>query len=82
MFQFYKAGHANATDPFEVGHVIHDAITSPAPKLRYAVSWGAAEIIAGRRAMSDEAWVAIGAHDDDDYYAAFESAFGLDIAHV
>ena len=31
--------------------------------------------------MSDEEWVALGAaDDDDDYYAAFESAFGLDIA--
>jgi NAD(P)-dependent dehydrogenase (short-subunit alcohol dehydrogenase family) len=83
MFQFYKAGHAQATDPFDVGHVIHDAITSDTPKLRYAVSWGASEIIAGRQAMTDEAWVALGAsHDDDEYYAAFESAFGLDIAHV
>ncbi len=33
------------------------------------------------QAMTDEAWVALGEHvDDADYYAAFQSAFGLDIA--
>ncbi|HEX2784339.1 MAG TPA: SDR family oxidoreductase [Ilumatobacteraceae bacterium] len=83
LFQFYAAGHAHATDPFEVGRVIHDAITSDSPMLRYAVSWGAPEIVAGRKLLSDEAWVALGAPvDDADYFSAFESAFGLDIAHL
>ncbi len=83
LFQFYAAGHAHATDPFEVGRVIHEAITSDAPTLRYAVSWGAPEIVAGRKMMTDEAWVALGALvDDADYFDAFESAFGLDIAHL
>ena len=40
MFQFYAAGIANATDPFEVAEVIHEAITTDTPKLRYAMSWG------------------------------------------
>ena len=81
MFQFYAAGHGHATDPFEVGRVIHDAITTDTPKLRYPVSWGGPEIVAGRAKMSDEAWVALGAAlDDAEYYRAFESAFGLDIA--
>ncbi|MGZ4761804.1 MAG: SDR family NAD(P)-dependent oxidoreductase, partial [Ilumatobacteraceae bacterium] len=83
MFQFYAAGHAHATDPFEVGRLIHHAITTEKPMLRYAVSWAGAEIIAGRKAMSDETWVALGEPADDaDYYAAFESAFGLDIANI
>ncbi len=81
MFQFYAAGHAQATDPFEVGRLIHHAVTTDAPTLRYAVSWAGPEIVAGRAKMSDEAWVARGALvDDADYYRAFESAFGLDIA--
>ena len=81
MFQFYAAGHASATDPVEVGKLIHHAITTDQPQLRYAVSWAGSEIIAGRQAMYDEAWVALGAPADDaDYYAAFASAFGLDIA--
>jgi NAD(P)-dependent dehydrogenase (short-subunit alcohol dehydrogenase family) len=81
LFQFYATGHGHATDPFEVAHLIHHAITTDSPKLRYSVSWGGPEFIAGREKMSDEEWVALGAHvDDADYYAAFESAFGLDIA--
>jgi NAD(P)-dependent dehydrogenase (short-subunit alcohol dehydrogenase family) len=81
MFQFYAAGHGHATDPVEVGRVIHHAITTDTPKLRYPVSWGGPEIVDGRANMSDEAWVALGASlDDAEYYGAFAAAFGLDIA--
>jgi NAD(P)-dependent dehydrogenase (short-subunit alcohol dehydrogenase family) len=81
MFQFYATGHAHATDPFEVARLIEHAITTDTPQLRYAVSWAGPEIIAGRQAMTDEAWTALGAHSNDaDYYAAFKSAFNLDIA--
>ena len=80
LFQFYAAGYAQATDPFEVAHLIEHAVTTDTPQLRYPVSWGGPEIVAGRAAMSDEAWVAMGAcATDDDYFAAFGSAFGLDI---
>ena len=81
MFQFYATGYAHATDPFEVGRLVHHAVTTDQPQLRYAVSWGADEIIAGRSALSDGDWVALGAIDDDAaYYDAFKSAFGLDLA--
>jgi NAD(P)-dependent dehydrogenase (short-subunit alcohol dehydrogenase family) len=80
MFQMYAAGIANATDPFEVAEVIHHAIHTDQPKLRYPVSWGSAEIIAGRTAISDEQWVEIGAIADDAEYAArFSEVFGVDI---
>lgn len=80
MFQMYAAGLANATDPFEVGKVVHHAITTDQPQLRYAVSWGAKELIAGRAAMTDEDWVALGnIEDDTDYARAFADRFGLDI---
>ncbi|MGD9754574.1 MAG: SDR family oxidoreductase [Acidimicrobiia bacterium] len=80
LFQFYKAGIASATDPFEVAQVIHHAITTDEPKLRYTVSWGGPEIDAGRRAMTDEEWVALGLPlDDDEYYDRFSTAFGVDI---
>ncbi len=83
LFQFYAAGHAHATDPFEVARLIHHAVTTDTPQLRYAVSWGGPEVISGRQAMTDEAWVALGEIvDDAEYYAAFQSAFGLDIAHI
>ncbi len=80
MFQMYAAGLSNATDPFEVGKIIHHAITTDQPKLRYPVSWGGRELVEGRAAMTDEQWVALGAiADDDDYYAAFADKFGLQI---
>jgi NAD(P)-dependent dehydrogenase (short-subunit alcohol dehydrogenase family) len=81
LFQFYATGYLQATDPFEVARLIHHAITTDTPKLRYAVSWAGPEFIAARQTMTDEEWVALGAQvDDADYYTAFQSAFGLDIA--
>lgn len=82
MMQMYAAGIPNATDPFEVADVIHHAVTTDAPRLRYRTSWGGEEIAGGRSRISDEEWVAMGAvdpSDDEGYYARFEQAFGLDI---
>jgi hypothetical protein len=60
--------------------VIHDAVTTDRPRLRYAVSWGGRELIDGRAAMSDADWVRLGAWvDDDDYYDDFATRFGLDL---
>lgn len=81
MFQMYAAGIAQATDPFEVAAIIQHAIETDDPKLRYSVSWGGPEIVAGRAALSDEDWVALGlAADDDEYIAGFREAFGVDIS--
>lgn len=80
MFQMYAAGIGNATDPFEVGKIVHHAITTDQPQLRYAISWGAKELIDGRAAMTDEDWVALGNIDDDtEYSQAFGDRFGLQI---
>ncbi|HAP76852.1 MAG TPA: oxidoreductase [Acidimicrobiaceae bacterium] len=87
MFQMYAAGLAHATDPFEVGRVVHHAVTTAEPQLRYAVSWGAADIIGGRAQMTDEQWVAMGQHPDspegdEAYYDDFQRHFGLDLRNV
>ena len=80
MFQFFAAGHAHTTDPFDVGKVVHHAITTDAPVLRYPVSWGGPEILSRRPDITDEQWIALGAiADDDAYYRAFSDTFGLDI---
>ena len=80
MFQMYADGYPHATDPFEVGKVVHHAIHTNTPTLRYAVSRGGAETIAGRSKITDEQWVALGAiEDDDDYYRAYSDTFGIDI---
>jgi len=81
LFQFYAAGVAKATDPFEVGRLIHHAVTTDQPQLRYPCSWGGVELVEGRERLSDAEWVALGLPDDDaEYYANFEDAFGLEIA--
>jgi NAD(P)-dependent dehydrogenase (short-subunit alcohol dehydrogenase family) len=83
MFQMYATGIPHATDPFEVAEVIHHAVTTDEPRLRYVTSWGAAELIQGRDRMTDADWVALGAAPDDAaYYARFEELFGLDIRPV
>ncbi len=80
LFQFYAAGNAHATDPFEVARVIEHAITTDAPELRYACSWGGPEIAERRKSLPDNQWVDImRATDDDDYNDRFEAAFGVDI---
>jgi NAD(P)-dependent dehydrogenase (short-subunit alcohol dehydrogenase family) len=80
MFQMYAAGARHATDASEVAAVIRHAIETAEPRLRYQVSWGGRDLVEGRRALSDEDWVALGRTDTlPDYIAAFEAAFGLDL---
>jgi NAD(P)-dependent dehydrogenase (short-subunit alcohol dehydrogenase family) len=80
LFDFYAAGTAQSTDPFEVAALIHEATKTDQPRLRYPVSWGGPEIIAARQRVSDEDWVQLGAIDDDaEYNKRFEELFGVDI---
>ncbi|MGB0114706.1 MAG: SDR family oxidoreductase [Ilumatobacteraceae bacterium] len=80
MFQFYATGMTNATDPFEVADVIHHAITTEEPQLRYAVSWAAAEMAPLHDRIADADWVGLGAVEDDaEYYERFNAMFGLDL---
>jgi len=80
LFDFYAAGLANATDPFEEAALIHHAVTTDEPKLRYACSWGGAEIVDARPTITDDDWVALGSIDDDaEYRAAFQRLFTVDI---
>ena len=80
MFDFYAAGIPKATDPFEVGAVVYEAITTEDPRLRYPCSWGGPEVLEGRRAMTDEEWVDLGRIADTiEYRERFKAAFGVDI---
>jgi hypothetical protein len=81
MFQFYAAGMIRATDPFEVGAVVLEAIRTTEPKLRYPVSWGGPELLGSRSNVTDAEWVALGAiADDAEYIAEFRRLFGVDIS--
>jgi NAD(P)-dependent dehydrogenase (short-subunit alcohol dehydrogenase family) len=82
MFAFYAAGITNATPAEEVGAVIHHAITTDTPQLRYACSWAGPEIVAGRAKQSDSEWVAMAASENDsDYFNAFKTAYGVDLSN-
>jgi NAD(P)-dependent dehydrogenase (short-subunit alcohol dehydrogenase family) len=80
LFAFYAEGIAKATPAEEAAATILEAITTHEPRLRWRCSWGADELIRARESMTDEEWVALGQHDDDNaYYDEFEQRFGLDI---
>lgn len=80
MLQFYSTGIEHATEPTDVARVIHHAITTDTPQLRYVVGWGAEELTKGRHDISDEDWVAFGAIEDDaEYFDRFKSYFGIDV---
>ena len=80
MLQMYAAGYHHATDASEVAAVIRHAIETDEPRLRYQVSWGGPEIVNGRRAMSDEDWVALGTIPTlEGYIEGFQAAFGVDL---
>jgi NAD(P)-dependent dehydrogenase (short-subunit alcohol dehydrogenase family) len=82
MFAFYAAGITNATPAEEVGALIHHAITTETPQLRYACSWAGPEIVAGRAAQSDKDWVAMAASENDsDYFDAFKTAYGVGLSN-
>jgi NAD(P)-dependent dehydrogenase (short-subunit alcohol dehydrogenase family) len=82
MFAFYAAGITNATPAEEVGALIHHAITTDAPQLRYACSWAGPEIVAGRAKQSDGDWVTMAASEhDSDYFDAFQTAYGVGLSN-
>jgi NAD(P)-dependent dehydrogenase (short-subunit alcohol dehydrogenase family) len=80
MFRFYEVGHLHASPAEEVAHVIHDAIVTESPRLRYLCSWGGTSIVEGRDAMSDEAWMRLAIADDDrEYFETFREHFDIDL---
>ena len=81
MFAFYAAGITNATPAEDVGVLIHHAITTDSPQLRYACSWAGPEIVTGRAQQTDAEWVLMAVSvDDSDYFNAFKSAYGVDLS--
>ncbi len=80
MFQFYAAGIANSTDPFDVARVIEEAITTDEPKLRHPVSWGGEEMASRHDRIADADWLELGRIEDDDVYTErFREILGVDI---
>ncbi len=83
LFGFYEKGLQTPGRPDEVAEVIHAAATDDPPKFRYTCGWGGEELSSGRAKISDQDWIALGAIEDDDAYAArFSELFGLDITRT
>ena len=66
--------------PEDVAQVIHQAIETDTPKLRYLVGEDAFKWMVGRQTLTDEAWVELGNKMDLDAYVAFyRDVFGMEI---
>jgi NAD(P)-dependent dehydrogenase (short-subunit alcohol dehydrogenase family) len=77
--RFYRTGIPQATAPEEIAATIHAALTADRPRLRWPQGWGAGAV-ARRAAKADDDFVALGALEDDAYYAALRDALGIDLA--
>jgi NAD(P)-dependent dehydrogenase (short-subunit alcohol dehydrogenase family) len=64
--------------PSLVAEKILEIALGDTAQLRHPVGPDAEPFLGWRRAMSDEAWVALGALDDDAWYARIEADFGMD----
>jgi NAD(P)-dependent dehydrogenase (short-subunit alcohol dehydrogenase family) len=81
LLQFYMTALQSASPAEDVARTIYEAIHTTKPRLRYQCSWGAAELIEGRAAMTDEAWTEMNRDvTDEEYFERFRTNFGLDIA--
>jgi len=78
MAAMFRSALQHPTAPSLVADSILAIATGDSSQFRHAVGPDAAPFIAWRQAMSDEAWVAWGALDDDAWYAAVEADFGMD----
>ena len=68
LLLFYQMQMKMPSQPIDVAHVIHEAATTDHPKLRYPVGKDAELLIAGRKRLTDEDYVATGRDMPDDQY--------------
>ncbi len=60
LLLFYQMQMKTPSRPGDVARVIHEAVTAKEPKLRYLVGDDAERLVAGRRKLTDEEYVATG----------------------
>jgi NAD(P)-dependent dehydrogenase (short-subunit alcohol dehydrogenase family) len=60
LLLFYQMQMKTASQPADVARVIHEAVTAKDAKLRYLVGDDAERLVAGRRRLTDEEYVATG----------------------
>jgi len=79
MARYFAARLRNGTDPTVVAEKIQSIIESGTWILRHPVGPGAEASIEGRRATTDEDYIALQAADDDTWYSVMEERTGLPI---
>jgi hypothetical protein len=79
LLLFYQMQMKTPSQPIDIARVIHEAVTTDTPKLRYLVGKDAALLIAGRHRLTDEDYVATG-HDmpDDQYLELMRHRYGFE----
>jgi NAD(P)-dependent dehydrogenase (short-subunit alcohol dehydrogenase family) len=78
--KMYASLLREAGDPADVARVIHHAITTDDPRLRYVVGKDAEAMVSGREAASDEEYLELGQElSDEACDAAYKRIFGLSI---
>jgi NAD(P)-dependent dehydrogenase (short-subunit alcohol dehydrogenase family) len=79
LLGFYQKQSAVAAQPADVAAVIHEAVTTATPKLRWLVGEDAKRLAAGRRRLTDEEYVASAAPMPlDQYLDQMRRTYGLD----
>jgi NAD(P)-dependent dehydrogenase (short-subunit alcohol dehydrogenase family) len=79
LLLFYKVQMKFASQPEDVARVIHEAVITDNPTLRYPVGRDAELLIAGRKATTDEDYVATGeAMTDDEYLDLMRRRYGFE----
>jgi NAD(P)-dependent dehydrogenase (short-subunit alcohol dehydrogenase family) len=75
----YRTVTKAASQPEDVARVIHEAVTTKTPRLRYLVGEDARRVIAGRLRTTDEDHVAAGQDmSDGDYVELLRRRYGFD----
>jgi NAD(P)-dependent dehydrogenase (short-subunit alcohol dehydrogenase family) len=68
LLLFYQMQMKAPSQPLDVARVIHEAVTAKEPQLRYLVGDDARRLVAGRRRLTDEEYVATGRPMSDAEY--------------
>ncbi len=76
--RFYTSTTERATPPEEIAALMHEAVTTRRPKLRWLHGVGA-EMAMRRPGIVDEDYIAMSGLDDDAYNRRFADMFGVDI---
>ena len=79
LLLFYQMQMKMLSQPDDVARVIHEAVTTSTPKLRYLVGEDARRLVAGRARLTDEQYVDTGREmSDEAYLDLMRQRYGFD----